>query len=571
MPNQKSWDDRDPSGKVLSRWQQQQQPTTTAAMYSSNTYQSFHSHNYSSSSSGSSDPLWRTDLNFVKRLVHHRPFWWIVAAVLIYLCIRIPYDKSVPKTTRSRYPPPFVHEYVEYQDTTQSIDYQLLQKLLYNQNGTVLCLIISAPYIAKVLCITDAAARQSISAYQHHPMILEGHSAQEILDLIQQKDIPQATVTAVVHYTNNDHFSSQFKAITSQSVHLDEIWVICDTNDIEIAKHQQQLRGENSRVRYILGDRNDLFQLSLQSSTDLVWIVDDGIVPGKRYLELLLRLSVISEYENALLGSRALSLSHIKDDDHCIFESGRSHTVDVILGQWLLRRSWLSNIVPSLTTPPEPSLLGYHISKALSQHVGAPLIYVPTSDLAQDFTLEGLDTGICKHVTQHLEAAKMDGTAWQEMPFQNDATKSKVAFIVDNIRLLDAYTPLICKFPQHDVAVNLVFLERGQDLHFNDSMEHLRQTQPECANAVVGHRFETDTSAVLSTQTVYDLARLLSAIRPAVTIHDIPKDWTEEGIELARKVAKTVVINLPGKQVAHALWMAELPLNTLKGKLVCTW
>lgn len=133
MPKQKSWDEQDPGANMLSR----RHHSATTGAYSSSYYQSFQSHSYDH------DSWSRTLLTFAKRLFH-RPFvllWWIIAALLIYLCLRIPHEKSVSKTSRSQYPPPFIYDFVEYQDTTQSTDYQLLQKLLYTQNeGNILTL-----------------------------------------------------------------------------------------------------------------------------------------------------------------------------------------------------------------------------------------------------------------------------------------------------------------------------------------------------------------------------------------------------------------------------------------------
>lgn len=406
----------------------------------------------------------------------------------------------------------------------------------------------------------------------------QGHSAQEILELSQQTELPRSTVTAIIYYANNEHSSTQFKTIVSQSVNVNEVWIVCTADNIKNA--QQQLREDKSKIKYILGDRNDWFHLSVQPSTDFVWLIDHDIVPGERYLELLLRLSETEQYNNALLGSQGFSLSLTKNGPHCIYDGERSHTVDVVLGQWLLRRSWLTHINPTLTIPPRPSLLGYQISKIASQYIGAPSVYVPTSDLGQDYSLSGVDTSLCDRVLQHLRAATENGTAWQELAVQDDTAGAKIAFMVDDIHLLDAYMPLVCKFVQKDVAVNLVSIEHGQGLPLSEAIDHLRRKEPECARNIIGHslEIESENAAGLSAQAMHDLARFLSSIRPVVTIHGIADESTTKGIELAAKVAKNVVINLPGREVPHGLWMAEVPLEALKGILYeliasakCSW
>ena len=72
----------------------------------------------------------------IRRLITHRPtfFWWGVAfCCLLFLFARLP--SSPRPSAKRRYEILFTHDLVEYQDTSQMTDYELLDKLLKNEQG----------------------------------------------------------------------------------------------------------------------------------------------------------------------------------------------------------------------------------------------------------------------------------------------------------------------------------------------------------------------------------------------------------------------------------------------------
>lgn len=133
-----------------------------------------------------------------------------------------------------------------------------------------------------------------------------GHNFTELLRLSSSWHRSNTTVTVVLNHFSRDTICQQLRAVFSMTVRVTEVWV-CLFNSPNRSAIEDAVRGfSEPRIRIISAEFDfryyGRFQLALQATTQFVLVLDDDMIPGRKYLEVLLHAMHTKEY-HGLLGS----------------------------------------------------------------------------------------------------------------------------------------------------------------------------------------------------------------------------------------------------------------------------
>lgn len=96
-------------------------------------------------------------------------------------------------------------------------------------------------------------------------------------------------VTVVLNIWKREYLEEQLASILLQTVVPKEIWIIHYENHISSSDTIDMFREFHSKVVLIKSDKNlkyfGRFSIAINVSTEFVWLVDDDIIPGSRWLE----------------------------------------------------------------------------------------------------------------------------------------------------------------------------------------------------------------------------------------------------------------------------------------------
>ncbi|KAI8146347.1 hypothetical protein BJV82DRAFT_601439 [Fennellomyces sp. T-0311] len=574
-----------------------------------NSHDSSHAYTYHDSfvNNGShiSIPSWHSlSLHRIRRIISHRPsfLWWgIVCCVLTFLLLRMP--SSTPPSKSRRNQILFTHDLVEYQDTTQMTDYALLDRLLKNEQGDNSRWRVqfnrqerTPNWIANGKDRgSDTYSRQLL----HHRV--RGHSSYELEKLGEgarlrfvDEHARTVPVTAIIYYSSNGQLHTQIESILGQSVVPEALWIVCTPSVQADVKSKTVAFKNNKRVKIMVWDPIEWLQVALRVSTEYLWIIDQDIQPGKRYLERLLRLSMTDEYRHAFLGTQAVVFKqqHLNAPLQCIVdvvENGsfpsKSQSIDMITDLWLFKRSWLSavSVDPSMQKQLDPRLFGYSVSRSLRLHADIPSIVIPTETLGQDYQIKRLLGGtkatdakssLCSVIESYLGETRKAGLAWREsiaapgIKSYAISTKSPVMFVFDGLDHKEQFVHLACQFQRIGLAdVHIITTGEQRGLSAMAFLKSLQQNHPECAEGVNVHDLDAgfssmDTSLFLK-QATHGFTQILSLIQPRVIIYLDRNSVTKRSIQVAADMTKVTAIGLPPRDIKHASWMASLPAESL--------
>ncbi len=150
----------------------------------------------------------------------------------------------------------------------------------------------------------------------------------------------------------------QIQAVLSQTVVPDLVWIVGDN-----AQQAQSLQ-DGKRVRWV--EQNDVAKAISEVQTDYAWVLDVEVLPGKRYLEYLLRVGSMPAYESSLLGTEA-----VEEDSECIW-TDKSRVVKEIRDSWLLKKSW-------------KKYWQKEASRSLYEHAGILSVLLPSDENDQSY------------------------------------------------------------------------------------------------------------------------------------------------------------------------------------------
>lgn len=412
----------------------------------------------------------------------------------------------------------------------------------------------------------------------------------------QNKRVP---VTAIIHTNLVTQLYIQLQAVLTQSTLPEHIWIICNTEekgDVEA----RIMTLDRRRVRVIaIDDDGDQQWLKTMAyvATDFVWLIDQNIAPGKRYLENLLKLSSTLQYRSALLGTEGASLNLnskrliecIPDTMHSSSTQMKSGFVDMINDSWLIYRSWVPYLLEALekrssdSADPLDAFTGLFISRTLYMTIGIPSIAIPTDPIERaywgDVRLQKTQkSDTCKTLEDIVQSLHTNG---QLIPDNigyrglSDDSSEPVLFYVDSESEFEGLVPLMCRFASaKDIDLHIV--TSGSTRGVSD---HQIKTilQSKCnKNDTFAMNFVIHDIGVLHEPTTYNFAkdifhrltRVLAAVQPRIAIHSVEKQNIElyNGIRASMDYLQVPEIHLLSKDVPHALWIPNLPIKTLSSK-----
>ncbi|KAG2184483.1 hypothetical protein INT43_000392 [Umbelopsis isabellina] len=410
------------------------------------------------------------------------------------------------------------------------------------------------------------------------------------------------SVTAILAIDNSIDVRSQVAAVLSQTVRPAHIWLIIDKDvHLPIAVSREKLPeyvGFRVFVREKAADRTWL-SIANMATTRHTWFLTNGVRPGVKYLQRLLRLSQTQEYTHALLGTEGVILPLAEnttladaDDMVCLpqaIETGelpnQSAAVDMLADIWLLRREWIP-IIMSYTTPELLQIpIGFRISLTLSK-AGITTIALP---------INPVDQGYWGDIREHTRTLHNEGSlscrqrkeeysfnsAWQRILDRNQYTlvaeireltyqaraQTDIIFIISTAEELQALSPIMCSFIQQGKLVHLI----------NSGTQSLYDMQPQ--QTLYGHngckanhvhdlsidtKYWTEEDIVFAgTHQIAEIHDLLHILDARLVIyakeHAIWQDVIHPDIGI-----KSVLIGLPTADLAHIGWLATLSLETLQ-------
>lgn len=413
----------------------------------------------------------------------------------------------------------------------------------------------------------------------------------------KQQPHRRVPVTAIIHTTTVTQLYTQVQSVLTQTALPEHIWILCDTNQkAEVEARIMTL--DRRRVKVIVRGENatqqpyDRLQTTSYVSTEFVWIIDQDVAPGKRYLENLLKLAHTTQYKSTLLGTEAASLSKNRDQIECrpdTMHSGsmqmKSQVVDMINDNWLLHRSWIPYILEAVekettvATEEVGPFVGLFISRSLYINAGIPSIVLPTDPIERAYWGDvRLQKTQKSETCKALENLIQEGEGKEEMSIYQDlfykkstavTTAKPILVYVDSTEDLISLSDLICKFELNQEA-DLHLVTGG---YMNDQQQLKSLLGNLCKKKfdldIVIHDIslmlqnnEKDWNSV--NHLLHRLTRILTVVQPKVLIHSVDiENALYTTIKAASEMVDVTLIHLPTRDIPHALWMTELPIDTL--------
>lgn len=117
----------------------------------------------------------------------------------------------------------------------------------------------------------------------------------------------QPKVTVILNHYKRKTLCAQLDSLLKQTLPFHRVWVLSFGSPNQDNLERIVRSYNDSRISFV-GSTYDFkyygrFQMALQTESDLVYIIDDDMIPGKKMLEILAHVAGTEKYENAVLGS----------------------------------------------------------------------------------------------------------------------------------------------------------------------------------------------------------------------------------------------------------------------------
>lgn len=431
-----------------------------------------------------------------------------------------------------------------------------------------------------------------------------GHTFDELRRLTNKIPLPTTStsnkqyrrvpVTAIIHTKTVTQLYIQVQSVLTQTALPEYIWIICDT-DQKYEVDARIMTLDRRHVKVMARDNVDAIphqwlQAAAHVSTEFVWIIDQDIAPGKRYLENLLKLSYTKQYKSTLLGTEAALLSaESQGSIECMpasINSGsrqmKSKAVDMVNDSWLLRRSWIPFVVDEInignTTAALDTFTGLFISRALYMNGGIPSIALPTDPIERAYWGDVRLQKTKKSVTCNaLETFLSDEQANDHVALSYRNTVSKTTatgpmlFYVDSVDNLEELAVLLCKFEnKQEVDLHVVTGGSGKGLSDQQVRSSLSNLCGKSSVDLIVHdisMLHTVPNWNLLNGLFHRLVHIMTVVQPQILIHTVNQENALfTSIKSASEITDVTNIYLPTQDIPHALWMAKLPIDTLLSK-----
>ncbi|TYJ41796.1 hypothetical protein E1A91_A03G045300v1 [Gossypium mustelinum] len=414
-------------------------------------------------------------------------------------------------------------------------------------------------------------------------------------------------VTVLLNHFKRKTLCSQLDSLLQQTLPFHHVWVLSFGSPNEQSLKRIVDSYNDSRISFISSSYDfkyyGRFQMALQTEADLVYVLDDDMIPGKKMLQILSHVAGTEKYKNSVLGSIGRILPFRQND--FTFPSYRKFgskeaglylpdpaydiTIDKIVQVDFLSSSWFlsAELVKSLfIETPFTFMTGedLHLSYQLQKYRNAGSFVLPVDptdketwgDSEHRLAYVSETTVIFKDIVQVRDdqwwRALTTGyvTQWAAMYAQ----KIDALFYAHSVDEVKVLTPLLEKF-RSTVGKKAYIVVSGDGFcSCEDAAAALNWPKQVCKerrfkifDLQIGAISGTSNSEVPVLQVVYcSMKGLIKIHNPSVVITLADAD---SNVKKALKMASetnangTALVLLPKPSVSKVLWMPDLRSTAL--------
>ncbi|KAJ9540437.1 hypothetical protein OSB04_026943 [Centaurea solstitialis] len=419
------------------------------------------------------------------------------------------------------------------------------------------------------------------------------------------KNIPKITV--ILNHFKRKTLCSQLDSLLNQTLPFHHVWVLSFGSPNELGLKRIVESYNDTRISFISSSYDfkyyGRFQMALQTEADLVYILDDDMIPGTKMLEILSHVAGTEKYKNSVLGSigRILPFRQ-KDFTFPSYRKFRSKeaglylpdpaydiTVDKIVQVDFLSSSWFlsAELIKTLfIESPFTFMTGedLHLSYQLQKYRNAGSFVLPVDpkdketwgDSEHRLAYVSETTVIFKDIVQVRDdqwwRAMSTGyiTQWAAMNPQ----KIDAFFYAHSIDEVKALAPLLEKFRSTVGKKAYIAVSGGGFCLCEEAASALHWPKTVCLerrfkifDLGVGALSGVSNSEVPIVQAVYaSMKGLIKVHNPSVVI---TVDDIDPNVRKALKMAvdsnsnSSALVHLPRPSISKVLWMADLRSTAL--------
>ncbi|KAL0647181.1 hypothetical protein Bca4012_045472 [Brassica carinata] len=414
-------------------------------------------------------------------------------------------------------------------------------------------------------------------------------------------------VTVILNHFKRKTLCAQLDSLLHQTMPFHHVWILAFGSPNEASLRRIAGSYNDSRISFISSNYDfkyyGRFQIALQTEADLVYILDDDMIPGKKMLQMLAHVAGTEKYENSVLGSigRILPFRQ-KDFTFPSYRKFRSKeaglylpdpaydiTLDRILQVDFLSSSWFlsAELVKALfIEKPFTFATGedLHLSYQLQKYRNAGSFVLPVDpndketwgDSEHRLAYVSETTVIFKNIVEVRDnqwwKALSTGyiTQWAAMYPQ----KIDALFYAHSIEEVRALGPLLEKFRTTVGKKAYIAVSGGKFCACEDAASALNWPKVVC-NERRFKIFDLEVGAILgvSNSEVPVLQAVYSSMKGIIKIHNpsvvITVADADPNVKKALQMATetnlngTALVLLPRASISKVLWMADLRSTAL--------
>ncbi|KAJ1377199.1 Nucleotide-diphospho-sugar transferase [Sesbania bispinosa] len=114
-------------------------------------------------------------------------------------------------------------------------------------------------------------------------------------------------ITVLLNHFKRKTLCAQLDSLLQQTLPFHHVWVLSFGSPNEVSLRRIVESYNDSRISFISSTYDfkyyGRFQMALQTEADLVYIVDDDMIPGRKMLQILAHVAGTDKYKNSVLGS----------------------------------------------------------------------------------------------------------------------------------------------------------------------------------------------------------------------------------------------------------------------------
>uniref|UniRef100_A0A6N2L1X5 Glycosyl transferase 64 domain-containing protein n=1 Tax=Salix viminalis TaxID=40686 RepID=A0A6N2L1X5_SALVM len=403
-------------------------------------------------------------------------------------------------------------------------------------------------------------------------------------------------VTVILNHFKRKTLCAQLDSLLHQTLPFHHVWVLSFGSPNELSLKRIVDSYNDSRISFISSSYDfkyyGRFQMALQTEADLVYIVDDDMIPGRKMLQILSHVAGTEKYKNSVLGSigRILPFRQ-KDFTFPSYRKFRSKeaglylpdpaydiTIEKIVQVDFLSSSWFlsAELVKTLfIEAPLTFMTGedLHLSYQLQKYRNAGSFVLPVDpndketwgDSEHRLAYVSETTVIFKDIVQVRDdqwwRALSTGyvTQWAAMHPQ----KIDALFYAHSVDEVKALSPLIEKFRS----------TAGKKAVVSEAVSALwpkmvcKERRFKIFDLAVTAQTEISNSEVPVVQAVYSSVKgLIKTHNPTalITVSDIDPN-VKKALKMATETNNngTTMVLLPRPSISKVLWMADLRSTAL--------